>query len=71
MNLINKMDSIIDIEGLQSVAIFHRFDNMNNEAVYPGGGGYHLRDLRPFILPVEQRKLILIKGYHHWAGRVH
>lgn len=44
--------------------------NHDNEAVYPGGGGYHLRDLRPFIQrPAHERNLILIKGYHHWAGR--
>lgn len=41
----------------------------DSSGVYPGGGGYHIRDLRPFILPVKERKLILIKGYHHWAGR--
>ncbi len=37
--------------------------------IYPGGGGYYLEKYKPFITPIEDRKLILIKGYHHWTGR--
>jgi len=37
--------------------------------VFPGGGGYDLKKLQPLIKPFADRKLILIKGYHHWAGR--
>ena len=37
--------------------------------VFPGGGGYDLEKHQQFILPTSERKLILIKGYHHWAGR--
>lgn len=37
--------------------------------VFPGGGGYHLKDYKQFSKPFSERNLILIKGYHHWAGR--
>tara|TARA_R110000787_G_scaffold184181_5_gene296058 strand:+ start:4291 stop:5442 length:1152 start_codon:yes stop_codon:yes gene_type:complete len=37
--------------------------------IFPGGGGYCLEDYQKYIQPVSERKLILIKGYHHWAGR--
>ena len=37
--------------------------------VFPGGGGYHLKDYNQFRKPFSERNLILIKGYHHWAGR--
>ncbi len=37
--------------------------------IFPGGGGYHIEKYQDFIKPIEQRNLILIKGYHHWAGR--
>ena len=37
--------------------------------VFPGGGGYHLKDYTQFSKPLSERNLILIKGYHHWAGR--
>lgn len=37
--------------------------------VFPGGGGYDIKTLKSYITPLENRKLILIKGYHHWAGR--
>ncbi len=34
---------------------------------FPGGGGFIVKEA--FIQPVQNRKLILVKGYHHWAGR--
>jgi hypothetical protein len=39
--------------------------------VFPAGGGYTLalEEYQQFIKPINQRSLILIKGYHHWAGR--
>lgn len=37
--------------------------------VFPGGGGYHLEEMTPVIKPLSKRNLIIIKGYHHWAGR--
>ncbi len=37
--------------------------------VFPGGGGYELAKYKPFIKPINERKTILIKGYHHWAGK--
>jgi len=37
--------------------------------VLPGGGGYELAKYKPLIMPINERKTILIKGYHHWAGK--
>ncbi|MFY0631068.1 MAG: glycosyltransferase [Flavobacteriaceae bacterium] len=37
--------------------------------IFPGGGGYDLTAINGYMTPVKGRKLILIKGYHHWAGR--
>lgn len=37
--------------------------------VFPGGGGYSLEEYKQYLKPVSERKLIIIKGYHHWAGR--
>lgn len=34
---------------------------------FPGGGGFVVKE--EFIQSVQNRKLILVKGYHHWAGR--
>lgn len=41
----------------------------NFNAVFPGGGGYDLNKYESYIKPFLERKTILIKGYHHWAGR--
>jgi len=41
----------------------------NNQPIFPGGGGYQLEEFQQYIQSVSKRKLILIKGYHHWAGR--
>ena len=35
----------------------------------PGGGGYDLKTFRKFYEPIEQRNIILIKGYQHSFGR--
>lgn len=37
--------------------------------VFPGGGGYNLDKLHQYILPVEKRNVILVKGYQHNFGR--
>lgn len=37
--------------------------------IFPGGGGYKLNKCLPYIKPLSSRNTILIKGYHHWAGR--
>lgn len=37
--------------------------------VFPGGGGYQLKHYAKYLTPLQERKTILIKGYHHWAGR--
>lgn len=34
---------------------------------FPGGGGFNVK--KDFIQPINNRRLILVKGYHHWAGR--
>ncbi|XCF07748.1 glycosyltransferase family 4 protein [Tamlana crocina] len=38
-------------------------------AVVPGGGGFHLNDLKGYIWSVEDRNLILIKGFQGRSGR--
>lgn len=37
--------------------------------VIPTGGGFRLNDLSKFILPLKQRKTIVVKGYQHQFGR--
>jgi glycosyltransferase involved in cell wall biosynthesis len=37
--------------------------------VIPGGGGFHLEEFSLYAKPIAQRKIILIKGYHHNFGR--
>ena len=37
--------------------------------VVPGGGGFHLEQFLPYSQPISERKIILIKGYHHNVGR--
>lgn len=37
--------------------------------IIPGGTGYKLQELEPFKLPIEERKIILVKGYEHHLGR--
>ena len=37
--------------------------------VFPGGGGYRLETLKKYIKPVEERNIILIKGYENELGK--
>jgi glycosyltransferase involved in cell wall biosynthesis len=37
--------------------------------IIPGGGGFRLEQFLPFVKPISERKIILIKGYHHHVGR--
>ncbi|WP_282121837.1 glycosyltransferase [Algibacter mikhailovii] len=37
--------------------------------VFPGGGGYMLEDYEPHVMPLEQRDVILVKGYQGRSGR--
>lgn len=37
--------------------------------VIPGGTGYKLEELESFKIPIEDRKIILVKGYDHHLGR--
>lgn len=37
--------------------------------VFPGGGGFHLTKLEPFIRPFASKKNILVKGYQGRSGR--
>ncbi len=37
--------------------------------VFPGGGGYPLEAFKPYVLPVNQRHTILVKGYQGRSGR--
>lgn len=40
-----------------------------NLGVFPGGGGYDLKLINKFSVPLEKRKTILIKGYEGDLGR--
>jgi glycosyltransferase involved in cell wall biosynthesis len=37
--------------------------------VFPGGGGFPLKEIKKYIKPVEERKVILVKGYQGRSGR--
>jgi hypothetical protein len=37
--------------------------------VFPGGGGFPLEEMATYLLPFEQRKTILIKGFQGRSGR--
>lgn len=37
--------------------------------VIPGGGGFKFDELKSYILPIEKRKIILVKGYENRSGR--
>lgn len=37
--------------------------------VIPGGTGYKLEELQSYKLPVDERKILLVKGYEHHLGR--
>lgn len=37
--------------------------------VFPGGGGFEFEKLKLYILPIEKRKIILVKGYENRSGR--
>ena len=37
--------------------------------VIPGGGGFKLNEFTPFKKPLNDRKIILVKGYEHTFGR--
>jgi glycosyltransferase involved in cell wall biosynthesis len=37
--------------------------------VIPGGTGYKINELESYIIPVKERKIILVKGYEHRSGR--
>ncbi len=38
--------------------------------VFPGGGGFHLNELNPYLIPFEDRDIVLIKGFQGRSGRV-
>ena len=37
--------------------------------IFPGGGGYQLEKIKETVAETPKENLIIIKGYHHWAGR--
>jgi hypothetical protein len=37
--------------------------------VFPGGGGYQLKNYKKQVKPIKEREFILIKGYQHNYGR--
>lgn len=38
--------------------------------VFPGGGGFHLKQLEQYFTPVSERNTVLIKGFQGRSGRV-
>ena len=38
--------------------------------VFPGGGGFHLKELEEYLTPFKSRDIILIKGFQGRSGRV-
>lgn len=68
---INKLLSQLDFlftDNLRDIALAKEY-GFKGKALgsFPGGGGFEVNET--FIQPIENRKLILVKGYHHWAGR--
>ncbi|GAA3779668.1 glycosyltransferase [Flavobacterium ginsengiterrae] len=43
--------------------------NGKNLGVIPGGTGYNIKELKDFRIPIEKRKIILVKGYQNIFGR--
>ncbi len=43
--------------------------NGKHTGVIPGGSGYHLEALAAYKLPINERKIILVKGYQHQFGK--
>jgi glycosyltransferase involved in cell wall biosynthesis len=37
--------------------------------VFPGGGGFPLKEIKNYIKPIKDRKVILVKGYQGRSGR--
>jgi len=55
-------------DNLRDISLAKKY-GFNGKALgsFPGGGGFEVRE--DFIQPIKNRNLILVKGYHHWAGR--
>jgi glycosyltransferase involved in cell wall biosynthesis len=51
-----------------NLALKYGFDG-SFEGVIPGGGGYHIQEIKANFREIESRKLILIKGNHNETGR--
>lgn len=43
--------------------------NQKYLGMIPGGGGYHLDNCEKYKMPINERKIILVKGYHNTFGR--
>lgn len=50
------------------IACDYGFNDINL-GVFPGGGGYNLKLISSFSVPLEKRKKILVKGYEGSLGR--
>lgn len=65
--LLNQVDFLFT-DNLRDIGLAKKY-GFKGKALgsFPGGGGFVVKEA--FIQPVQNRKLILVKGYHHWAGR--
>ena len=65
--LLSQLDYLFT-DNLRDIGLAKKYGfNGKTLGSFPGGGGFTVKE--EFIEPVKNRKLILVKGYHHWAGR--
>jgi len=58
------------VDNQRDIDIAKKLGFINKVAgVFPGGGGYQLEKIKESITQTNKENLIIIKGYHHWAGR--
>lgn len=68
-NSLSRIDYMFaDCERDYKIAIKHGFKG-KYLGTYPTGGGYDISFYNSFLVPNQQRKTILIKGYQHEFGR--
>jgi hypothetical protein len=65
--LLSQIDYLFT-DNLRDISLAKKY-GFNGKALgsFPGGGGFLVNE--SFIQPLKNRNLILVKGYHHWAGR--
>lgn len=68
-NVLKRVDYLhADCQRDYPIAAKLGFKGINFEVI-PTGGGFKINELEAFRMPIEQRKIILVKGYHNEFGR--